>query len=505
MPIKEDIFDNISQYSASEIVGYIHSGLVTLDELKDPYNTAGQFKLLEDEVNKLLGVNPPKPDVPVDPPIPSDDWDKVNKQDINSLQAYIDTHGDSPNKSMAQRLVNKLRNIEDGENLLNLDLAALVKKIKNIQADKNVLNPSSKIFELIEHCVDKNSVTLDELRNAIAEDKNLLIADVVCRLYHEGFLNRSDFQNMNVKDDFVVHMLQDVQPQRFQRPEPLNQVNKSSTEIYFWGIPSSGKSCALGAIMSVANNGKVAKYMDIDNDCQGYGYMSRLMLLFDTNGGVCTLPEGTSIYSTYEMGFNLVDCDDKIHPITCIDLAGELVRCMYKYDSGETMSNDEVMALDTLTNVLVDNKTKNRKVHFFVIEYGAEDRMYEGMPQKSYLTAALQYIKRTRIFEKNTDAIFVLISKADKMPVVNDKNTFLRNYIDDNYKGFINGLKELCVDHEINNGRVEVIPFTLGEVCFQNYCRFNDASATVVVNKILQRTVAYKKSKYKKFLKAFEG
>ena len=43
---------------------------------------------------------------------------------------------------------------------------------------------------------------------------------------------------------------------------PLSQVSKSPcTEVYFWGIPSSGKSCALGAILSSAKSGKVARSM----------------------------------------------------------------------------------------------------------------------------------------------------------------------------------------------------------------------------------------------------
>ena len=34
--------------------------------------------------------------------------------------------------------------------------------------------------------------------------------------------------------------------------------------------------------------------------------------------------------------------------------------------------------LDTLTKVLIDNRSTSRKMHIFVIEYGAEDRLYEG-------------------------------------------------------------------------------------------------------------------------------
>lgn len=238
--------------------------------------------------------------------------------------------------------------------------------------------------------------------------------------------------------------------------------------------------------------------MQRDPDCQGYGYMTRLANLFKTNGSVGTLPEGTAISSTYEMGFILEDDNRKEHPITCIDLAGELIRCMYKQDAKEPLTEEQQNVLRTLTNILVDNRTSNRKMHFFVIEYGAEDREYEGLPQKDYLEAAVAYIQRTGIFKKDTDRLYLLITKVDKAHVVGkalqDK---LKDYISQNYQGFYNSLKKICEDNEINNGNVDIQPFTLGTVCFQNYCKFKDDTAAAVVRTILERSYGYKPGKIK--------
>ena len=278
------------------------------------------------------------------------------------------------------------------------------------------------------------------------------------------------------------------------------------TEVYFWGIPSSGKSCALGAILSVAGNGRVAKSMSQDNDCQGYGYMTRLASLFQSNGQVGTLPESTSIYSTYEMGFDLEDENNAIHHLTCIDLAGELVRCMYKSDANEEMSNDETDALDTLTRILIDNRTKNRKIHFFVLEYGAEDRKYEGLNQNVYLNGALRYIERTGIFKEDTDAIYLMITKVDKAKALKGQLAdILREYISETYCGFYNGLVKICKDFEINNGKVEIVPFSLGQVCFQDYCLFDEKPASNVVRKLLDRSKGDKRNKYQEFINKFKG
>ena len=205
------------------------------------------------------------------------------------------------------------------------------------------------------------------------------------------------------------------------------------------------------------------------------------------------------------MGFNLEDQEKKVHPITCIDLAGELVRCMYKKDAGEPLSDQQLEVLQTLTDIMIDNRTQNRKLHFFVIEYGAEDRQYEGLPQQDYLQAAVQYIQRTGIFKKDTDGLYLLISKVDKAKAHGKElSEKLKDYIHENYQGFYNGLKKICRDNEINGGEVEIIPFTLGEVCFQNYCKFKDQAAAKVVNKIIERTYGYKPGKMKRFMDALK-
>lgn len=434
-----------------------------------------------------------------------DPWALVDKNNVEALRNFISSYPNNPHIFEAQSLINRIVPPD------SIDLQAMIRKIKNIQADKRVLNQNDAIFDLIEDSFKKNivdpsrGVSKSEWVSAIEQDKNLLNASVIHRMYNYGFLNQQDFYNIGVDREFVQYMLEDIPPQRFAPPEPLTEISRRSTEIYFWGIPSSGKSCALGGILSVANNGKVVPHMEKDNLCQGYGYMSRLMLHFKGDGSVNALPEGTATTSTYEMGFDLTDHKGLIHPITCVDLAGELIRCMFKSDSGESMSDDELNTLDTLTNILVDNRTGNQKMHFFVVEYGADDRLYEGLPQRTYLEAAVEYIKHRDIFQKDTDAIFILVSKVDKAPGGMSRSEAAVQYLNDNYLGFVNGLKALCRRYEINGGDLEVLPFSLGEVCFQNYCRFQGAAAEQVVRKIVERSWGIKENKLSKFKSILKG
>ena len=377
--------------------------------------------------------------------------------------------------------------------------------IKAISTDNKANNPEKVIYDRIVHYINAGKVSADDLLSAMADDNNFISGAVANMLWENGII--SDFSRTGIDEDFIAHMMSNKKPEKFQMPRPISKVTKTPcTEVYFWGIPSSGKSCALGAILSAANNGRVAKSMQRDPDCQGYGYMMRLANLFKPNGAVGTLPEGTAISSTYEMGFILEDEEGKEHPITCIDLAGELVKCMYKQDAGEPLTDEQQSVLRTLTDVLIDNRTENRKIHFFVIEYGAEDREYDGLPQKDYLEAAVAYIQRTGIFKKDTDGLFLLITKVDKAKVLGkDLLEKLRLYISENYQGFYNGLKKICKDNEINGGDVEIQPFTLGEVCFQNYCKFKEETAAAVVRTIMKRSYGYKPGKIKKVFDILKG
>lgn len=430
----------------------------------------------------------------------SDDlWESINKGDVNEVQNFVNNYPNSTHHADALKILLELRRNQ----YLGVDIKALEKQIKAIRTDAQINNPEKAIYDRIVSFINTGKITVDDLLEAIAKDNNFISGHVAYLLWQNGVI--TDFSKTGIDSDFIAHMMENIPPQKFMAPEPMTHVSMNPcTEIYFWGIPSSGKSCALGAILRAANSGKIARSMQRNPNCQGYGYMNRLANLFEPNGSVGILPEGTAISSTYEMGFILEDEDGKEHPITCIDLAGELVRCMYKKDAAEPLTDEQVAVLQTLTNVLIDKRTDNRKIHFFVIEYGAEDRLYEGLRQSVYLEAAVAYIQRTGIFKKDTDGLYLLISKVDKAHVEgNELREKLREYISKYYQGFYNGLTKICKDNEINGGKVEIQPFTLGSVCFQNYCKFQDDTAATVVRTIIKRSYGYKPGKMNKLLDKF--
>lgn len=529
MCTNETILENVGEYNANQLVEYIKNGKVTFEELCN--DTDGEFKpsvrrevkrLLEcgdsdewekvqsertiEAVQRYLLMYPKgefrsqarelkatleqEAEVRESQSMADATWDAVDKKDINALSNFVSKYPDNKYVSKANQLINDLL-LDD---IMDISADTLVEKIREFQTSK-VLTPAQKdnnIIDEIKSFISERKISKADFLGKLSEDHNLLSAGVIKRLIDSGVIALNDLLSIKIDKHFIQKMLKGVPPDDYTDIRELDKIHKQSTEVYFWGIPSSGKSCALGAILSVASNGTVAKVMDADTDSQGYGYMNYLIHHFPQNE-IGTLIGGTPIEAFYEMGFDLIDKDDKIHPITCIDMAGELMRCMFKSNAGMSLEEKDLKMLDTMTKVLIDNRSTNRKMHIFVIEYGAEDRLYEGYPQRVYLEGAVSYIKNTGIFKKDTDAIYIMITKADK--VKNATRETFTNYINNNYLGFYNGLDQICKDNEINGKKVEKIAFSLGDVCFQNYCRFNSKPAENVVKLILDRSASYRGGK----------
>lgn len=423
-------------------------------------------------------------------------WQQVNKQSIEDLEEFYKVRFPKGNyKEKAEEIILSLKGVR------NPGIVKLEEKIKSINADKQINNPEESIYEAIVNSLNdsESKLTKEALLQAISNDNNFISGIVANKLLKNRIITVTDFLHTGIDEKFISCIKDNVQRTTFDDANPINSISRTGcTEVYFWGIPSSGKTCALGAILSAASNGKGAKYLKGESDqCNDYGYMTKLKALFRTDGSIRVLPKGTPTTSTYEMGFSLVDKEGVHHPITCVDLAGELLKIMWKAQSKKELHKEEEEVLARVHKMLVgnttvnsDNTTLNSKMHFFVIEYGAEDREYEGMAQADILNSATDYIQSTKILKRDTDAIFILVTKIDKLKLkgkqLDDK---LRGYLEEYYGGFYGRLNSICREYEINGGEVVPIPFTLGQVCFQDYCKFDVKCAENVVKIIVSRSL----------------
>lgn len=537
MPKKSAILNNVTEYSPEDLASYIQQGFVTLDELVN--NTDGEFtakmqlgveKLLagsEDEDFKKVMESASIADlqdflnkypmgtvahldavrerkhvlekIPASEPIveesngEEEEWFSIkNAGDIKLLEAFKEKYPNTSHLFELNELITAEKNKEHSRKKSPIILKSMINKA----------NSAEDVSKIIQVLLENKTITIGMLLELIRQDHNLLSSAACNDIISRGILNRNDLSKCGIDNGFINKMLTNARSQNFEPARPLQTIAEPCTEVYFWGIPFSGKACALGAILSAAKNGLAARSMIPDNSCQGFGYMNRLSTIFSP-GRICRLPGGTPVTSTYEMRFDLEDQEHKIHHVACIDLAGELFTCMFMKDAGEQMREDQKQALETLHNILLENRSNNRKIHFFVIEYGAEKRIYNGLPQAEYLNSAAAHLNSIGLFDSNTDAIYVLISKVDNASYEGSLEEHLLKYMTKNYLGFYNNLLLICKEHGINKGRVKIVPFSIGNVCFKDYCQFDATSATKMVDLLVRYSCFEKQGFWQKILSKF--
>lgn len=520
MNTKDNILDNLTHYKPNQLAEFLEQGTITWEEMRETGNlTPNLRKAIEEQINNseynewsnASSVNTREAYKEYLQKYPTgkfaddardrisafvaeankvqveDDWNSLDKTDIDALRDFIRENPGNQHITEARAIINKLQREKRRGNGTRLVISA-------IRDGYNSNRPDLKIPELLKSYLDAGRISSRDIAQVIGEDNNIMEAEIVQSLCNEGIIEYDDLENISGIDTIFVDKLMDFQSSDVPDLPPartLESIKKDYTEVYFWGIPSSGKTCALGAIMSAAKNGTNVKAMHPDGNCQGAAYMMQLADLFNPEA-VSVLPPRTDVQDTYEMRFTLVGEDGREHKLAFIDLSGELFTCMHLKASGLPFERQEQEdAINTLDNILIKNRTNNRKIHFFVVEYGAQDKKIRNMSQDSYLQAAISYIKEMDIFDEFTDGVYLIVTKADKAKVDDSQlGAHLANYIETYYKGLYGGLVDICEKKEINGGVVSRFPFSIGKVCFQNLCMFDKEWTHRIIEEIKDRSYA---------------
>ncbi len=265
-------------------------------------------------------------------------------------------------------------------------------------------------------------------------------------------------------------------------------LTKGSTEVYFWGTPSSGKTCALGSLLCGAMN----DYYLEPQQCQGYHYMTQLRNVFGPHSKYCSLPPSTIVNVIQEMVFTIADSKKRLHRATFIDIAGEIFRAIYSSMNDMFLDQEHNDTLAHVMKFLADGT--NPKIHFFVVEYGAETTQWEGLYMRDYLHACSLYFKNNKIL-KNSAGVYILVTKCDKMHcphelVVNNAERYVQN----NLASFYHNLRVACEDAGIND--FKVIPFSIGEVFAGKICRYDDSFVDAVMDVLIAKTPTIRKNNF---------
>lgn len=347
---------------------------------------------------------------------------------------------------------------------------------------KNASLAKFAIATIKQNEVNNNNRKKEKL-NQISENSNKFTPGEINMSLNNGDFTHNDLINIGIPENIVLSL------NRY-KVDPLdNRKNEVSipdglTEIYFWGIPGSGKTCALSGVLSHAHKKGIMQPLN----GLGFEYMNQLCNVFRSEIGF--LPPPTMEEFTQYLPFHLNDKNNKQHPVALIELSGEIFKCFYKKQAKKQLKDQHIETFETVEKYL---KGKNKKVHFFVIDVSADPSLTDedNVGQDQYLSAAELFFRTNKIFNESTDAIYIIATKSDKLPChESDRKQKAADFMTNNYLTFINGLKKACEKYNINdNNGLEFIPFSLGEVHFNKICLFKPYTSNLVVE-ILQNNTA---------------
>ncbi|MBR5102306.1 MAG: hypothetical protein IK092_04220, partial [Muribaculaceae bacterium] len=407
------------------------------------------------------------------------DWQEAMK--LGTTQAY----NDYLNKHTAGKHVDTARRIV--ENRRNRD-----KWLSDLRYDATAFNFTNQIIQLIADGVLYNDEVASILIDKVTKDVNAVSAQSIKTLIDNSVITREQVCSVFGEEKTAAicnfkGMVQLGDP--YKEVMYVPEFQRDTTEVYFWGTPSSGKTCALGALLSGADK----HYRMEAQECPSYDYLIKLMNLFRYNG-VSTLPSGTMVSAIEEMVLTVKNEKNREYRFTFVDIAGEIFRTLYLQGTGQMVEEEKLVTLTNLKRYLCDKN--NRKISFFVVEYGAHDAEWDGVPMSAYLARCSLYMKNEKILRSSTNAVYIIVTKCDRIPNYHSlsKTEIAQealNYVKENLNSFYENLKEAC--HNAGVADMKVVSFSVGDVFAQQLCYFNDEHTSKVIDLLLERSQPVKR------------
>lgn len=352
---------------------------------------------------------------------------------------------------------------------------------------KYIGSAQSIILNIQEQALKTNSAKQNYL-NQIAENSNNYTPSMIKAKIHEGFISENDLKQIGIPDG-VIKAIINYKHKDLETGDIPEEIPEGYTEVYFWGAPGSGKTCALSGVLSQAGKEGV---LDAHRG-PGFFYMAQLRNIFLNKVGI--LPPATQVEKTQYLAFNLKDESYREHPIALIELSGEVFQCFFHKVADLPMPGEShIKAFDNLKSYL---SGPNRKVHFFVIDLSKSTSETDdlGLTQANYLEAAKEYFSKENMFNKTTDAIYIIATKSDLLDTDRTRRSEkAKAHLTKNYPAFVNVLKDVCRNLNINGRELRFIPFSLGDVFFNRICEFDNHSSNEIIEVLQKHTARNRRS-----------
>lgn len=260
--------------------------------------------------------------------------------------------------------------------------------------------------------------------------------------------------------------------------------HEGNTDIFFFGIPGSGKTCVLAGLMSLSGQ------LGFDFDPRGEGGGGPYAVELRNYARKSMLPPKTK-----DTFIQVIDCqidDEKhfSHNLSIIEMAGEKTRD-FAFIKNPTSLED----LGPGASSLLQNN--NNKVIFFVIDPTNEKDIVldDGseilFKQDNVLNSIASLLEKNPTLMKKVRAIHLILTKSDTLGEYADANVIQSHLTKQGYLAVMNRIKKICEKYDINKGtgfQVGLFPFSVGKFMPGDVYTFDETDSLKLLRVIQANT-----------------
>lgn len=270
------------------------------------------------------------------------------------------------------------------------------------------------------------------------------------------------------------------------------QSEDGNTDVYFFGVPGSGKTCVLAGLMSLT--GQLGFRFDPKGPGGGGNYAMELRNYARTS----MLPPKTDDYYIQVIDGQINDEEGRLHKISLIEMAGERTAAFAAIDNPTGLDDLGPGAAGLLNN-------DNRKVLFFVIDPTNEHliQTQEGnnqwIVQSDVLSCISSLLAKNKGLMKKVIAIHVILTKSDTLGDYADK-TVIENLLNEQgYNAVLADLKSICEQNGINRQtgyHVGLYPFCVGKFMPGDVYTFDETDSLKILRVIQKNSETIRKPNF---------
>lgn len=334
----------------------------------------------------------------------------------------------------------------------------------------------------------------DEIRKVINNETD--IWDVNDKIQRKVF-NYDDLLKAGVTQKTITSIKYFFEPRNVKsyKVEELPVMESGRTDVFFIGIPSSGKSTMLGGLLTIANKRGIISPDSYNN--AGNVYQTQLVAGIDQG----ILPKGTDLGSYNYIATSLKDEKGITHPFNIVEVPGENYNSLF-YNG---MESEEVKGFVKYI------KNSNKKILIFVIDSLAHEKRHTETYYNT-LNQSLVYVNILNMFKdhgvlEQTDAIYLVANKFDAIKEShflfsdNTDEDLAKEFLDNEFLGLINNCKD-ARDKSRNKFQIKIFPFSIGNVILDKILiEYNSSYSEIIVKHLLSDSFVVKGGKFWNFLK----